>query len=66
MFDILYPKKETASVKKPKKTSVSKEIKELKETIEGLEAVKDFLDDGEKFELAELKKKLSDLEQKNS
>lgn len=64
---ILYPKTtKTASVKKPKKTSLSKEIKELKETIEGLEAVKDFLDDGEKFELAELRKKLYDLEQKNS
>ena len=62
------PQKETktASVKKPKKVIESREIRELKETIEGLEAVKDFLDDGEKFELAELRKKLSDLEQKNS
>lgn len=66
VFDILYPKKETTSVKKPKKTSVSKEIKELKEAIEGLEAVENFLEDDEKKELAELRQKLSDLQQKNS
>ena len=68
VFDILYPKKVTkaTSGKKPKKTSVSKEIKELKEAIEGLEAVENFLEDDEKKELAELRQKLSDLEQKNS
>jgi len=56
----------TASVKKPKKASASKEIRELKEAIEGLEAVEEFLEDEEKRELAELRKKLSDLKQKNS
>ena len=66
VFDILYPKKETTSVTKTKKATLSKEIKELKEAIDGLEAVENFLEDDEKKELAELRKKLSDLQQKNS
>ena len=68
VFDILYPKKvtKTTSVTKTKKATLSKEIKELKEAIDGLEAVENFLEDNEKKELAELRKKLSDLQQKNS
>lgn len=68
VFDILYPKKVTkaTSVTKTKKATLSKEIKELKEAIDGLEAVENFLEDNEKKELAELRKKLSDLQQKNS
>ena len=68
VFDILYPKKvtKTTSVTKTKKATLSKEIKELKEAIDGLEAVENFLEDDEKKELTELRKKLSDLQQKNS